>query len=853
MGAKSKKRKGQQSEAHANPLAEVERQLARRNFREAVKEARRVHRQQPSEATRRLLETATLARVRELQQHGLRDEARALASSLLEMGVTEATVKAELPPVLASLGMLDRAAGGSGAAIEADPAVLKVAADLAVVRPEESPRSLPQIRQEALLVRSALEALEAGRDDEALQKLQPIGRGSPLSDWRLFVRGLAAYYRGDDEQMRAAWDRLEPGRFAERIASRLRPVAETGRGEAASLRSAAFLKVEKILLGEAVLGDLLELQRLVAAGQWKATVAVLRRLRSSLGRLDSAFWQRVSAFVYRALVFRASDTQLRQLQSYLEPPPLDPHWHRATAMILEREEDIYAADASWRRYLADLDHVAELSPQQRSLAKAMVHHHVGREWLWEATSTDEGDFGESEEPDEEDLAAAIDHLEQSVHAAPEYAPGYTDLAEAYRRSGRDRDAARTLEKLLKHHPDHLEAIVSLADEYLRADDPFKALPYAERAANLKPLDRNIRGRIWTCHVKAARLYAVEEKYDLARAELDKAETLERPRDDLVYAIPARRAVLELRAGQQERADQWIEQARRLASDPAPVQLVLMIEAIRYRLSKNIREAFEREWKSLAKRRCTSEAAGQMSRIMTAFLASDTRYPRRSQHAEQALEYVRRSSRVKWNEQDLRSVCEFLKVARDQEDLDSQTADEILETKLRKGIREFPDNPYFLIAAGEAEIDKGPYDCDRLLAHRYLQRGLELAERSGDPDDASLIDVAKKRLSFLDDVGIHRPPPFHFFGGLDDEDEYVEDEDEDEDDYDEGDFVGSSLGAMPSGLRRIIEEIAGRLGVAPEEVVRQAAEGVSPEEFVRNVGASGGRKKPGRSGKKKRKK
>ena len=859
MGAKSKKRKGRQAETQANPLKEVERHLARRNFREAVKEARRVHRQQPSEATRRLLETATLARVRELQQHGLREEARALASSLLEMGLTDATVQAELPAVLAGLGMLDRAAAGNGAAVDADPAVLKTAADQAVVRPGEAPRSLPKIREEALLVRAALEAMESGRDDEALEKLQPIGRSSPLSDWRLFVRGLAAYYRGDDEAMRASWDRLEPGRHAARIAAQLRTVAEARRDDAAGLRTAAFLKVEKAVLGEAVLGDLLELERLVAAAKWKETAAVLRRLRSGLNRVDPELWRRVSSFVYRAIVFRADERQLRQLQPYLEPPPLDPHWHRAAALILEREEGIYAADPRWRLYQADLDHVAELPPEQRSLAKAMVYHHLGRAWLWEATSADPDEFGESESLDEEDLAAAIEHLEHAIHAAPDYAPPYTELAEAYRRSDRRRDAAATLEELLQHHADHLEAILALADDYLAADQPFQALPYAERAANLKPLDRDIRGRLWIGHVKAARLYALEEKYDLARAALDTAETGDRPRYELVYAVPARRAILEMKAGEQESAERLIEQAIQLATDPAPVQLLLTIEAIRYRLPKADREAFERQWKSLAKRRCTSQAAGQMSRIMTPFLASDTRYPRRSQHAQQVLEYVRRSSRVKWNEQDLRSACEFLKVARDAEDLDSQTADEVLETKLRKGIREFPDNPYFLVTAGDEEIDKGPYECDRLLAHRYLQQGLELAERSGNPDDASLIDIAKKRLSFLDDVGFHRPSPFHFFGGLDDDDyddddddDDYEDEDEDEDDLDLEAFASSAFGAMPAGLRRMLEDMADRFGLAPEEVIRRMAEADSPERAIESLSRGGDRQESKKKGKTRRK-
>ncbi|NLX96413.1 MAG: hypothetical protein GXY83_09575 [Rhodopirellula sp.] len=242
-----------------------------------------------------------MARIREMQQYGLREEARSLAANLLEMGVSEPSVKQDLPAVLAAIGMLDRAIGENGAVVETDPQLLKTAADQAVLRPEEAPRSFPPIRAEASLVRAALEAAEAGRDEDVLEILKTIGRGSPLSDWRLFVRVPRA-------------DR-----------------SRSCRGPAAT---------------EAVVG------------------------RAGLG--------------------------------------------------------------------------SALAPRD------------GDSWF--------------------------------------------------------REAARTLKKLLEHYPDDLDALVALVDDYQREGDPLKARPYAQRAANLKPLDRAIGGRLWSNHVAAARVYAVKEEY-----------------------------------------------------------------------------------------------------------------------------------------------------------------------------------------------------------------------------------------------------------------------------------------------------------------------------------------------------
>ena len=76
------------------------------------------------------------------------------------------------------------------------------------------------------MVRAALDALTT-----RARSLQPwpfwaTSRNSPFAEWKFFVRGLAAYYRHDDEAMRANWDRLAPDRFAARLAAPLRRLAD---------------------------------------------------------------------------------------------------------------------------------------------------------------------------------------------------------------------------------------------------------------------------------------------------------------------------------------------------------------------------------------------------------------------------------------------------------------------------------------------------------------------------------------------------------------------------------------------------------------------------------------------------
>jgi hypothetical protein len=74
------------------------------------------------------------------------------------------------------------------------------------------------LQAQAGLVCEALELVAGGHLDPAVDRLSSIGRSSPFSEWRLFVRGLAAFQQGDPARARDAWSRLDAARRPSRIA-----------------------------------------------------------------------------------------------------------------------------------------------------------------------------------------------------------------------------------------------------------------------------------------------------------------------------------------------------------------------------------------------------------------------------------------------------------------------------------------------------------------------------------------------------------------------------------------------------------------------------------------------------------
>ncbi len=74
---------------------------------------------------------------------------------------------------------------------------------------------------EVRLVQAALQLVSDGFDDEASNQLTPIARRSPLSEWRLFVRGLSDWYADRVDEAQECWKRLDFNRRPSRMAHAL--------------------------------------------------------------------------------------------------------------------------------------------------------------------------------------------------------------------------------------------------------------------------------------------------------------------------------------------------------------------------------------------------------------------------------------------------------------------------------------------------------------------------------------------------------------------------------------------------------------------------------------------------------
>lgn len=194
--------------------------LTRRLFAEAVRAAEKLRADRPSKEHDLLLKDALLQGLQtmsigawgaewneDIAKHWL-DLAKQLDCLTAEEQNLLELRKSELTPLVQN---------------DAEPSAnqIALACDVAVRNTAHLARLPAELQEEVERVRSALAKIESGEDVAALEMLQSIGFRSPLAPWRVFARGLVAFYQKDFESAKGTWSRIPVDRTPARIAAYL--------------------------------------------------------------------------------------------------------------------------------------------------------------------------------------------------------------------------------------------------------------------------------------------------------------------------------------------------------------------------------------------------------------------------------------------------------------------------------------------------------------------------------------------------------------------------------------------------------------------------------------------------------
>jgi tetratricopeptide (TPR) repeat protein len=773
-----------------------QRNLKKRDFKQALKDARLCFRQSPNAEHRIFLEQASFGRARELDLAGLKPQAQDIIQELLVQPVQDPEVRQALPELLSRVGILDKYPEYRQR-LDDDPALkLKMmsrAADMAVVHPDEAKNAAPEIRQGAALVVAALEKLDAGEDTACVELLKDIGRQSPFADWRLFVRGLAAFYRSDLETAAANWSRLDPERLPMRL-TRLLQAIRQGDFDLISADPAlanAFGALESTLWGAPLLSELRSIKSRAASGDWLKAVTNLRNIRDRLRVVDPETLQAVTEYLRDQAIRTKNRDFLKDLTFSTDALAWDPNWNHARAQLAALDDDASSNELVnyWSKYLDDLTRVTCWSPEEIQLAQAIVLEHIGKIYR---SLIDPPTQHQQDRPvvtlTPQDLAAymeadwdsdferppgeffehqACQAFERSLALRPELLDTHIALSKLWMITGHADRAANVTKGLLSRFPDHEESLKFLADYYESLDDFQKALDYVTRLREVKPLDEYYRTESWELLIHLARAALRLRDWTTAQRHLDTAISLS-SQPAQMFRCDTLRAFLERQNGTPEQYEAMVASAKEKAGHAAPVEFALTIDAATLGLPQKVYRSVEEQFLAELEKPFDTTAAGLMAQLALSLANSEKKYNGQVKHTKALTDYLKGGTKSTFELIPLRYICAFLS--------QQGTQKTLLDRFLMHGRARFRTSGFFDAYLGFTNFDLGPDKCDRDYTKQMLTDAQKKILVGNDLFEKTMLPQIERTLAILED-----------YDEFEDDDEFYFDDDDD-DDFDEQGFA-----------------------------------------------------------------
>ncbi len=719
--------------------ARAQRSLEKGDVKAGLKEAKRCFRHDPSEQHRQLLERAFLTRIQQLYQMNATDEAKEALKELQELPARE-------PEVLQQIPRLQVLLGDPGVNVEevlaADPSLLVEWADSAVLGSQVAPHGFTE---QVEVVRRAFAAVERGEDAEAAEQLKAISKNSPLADWRVFLRGLSAFYQQDYQRAEVNWQRLEPTRPASRLAQTL--LAATGRTPPQPEMTLGLAKLEAYLRSDAAIDAVLQLAEFWKQGAFKKFLRQYRQLLQRFGQSHEALLGGVTDLVWRRAVREGNHTLLAELVKTGSGPEIDPCWNRAWALFMESPDSdasIEEVEACWMAYIEDIPKHGCLREEEQPVAIGLVHMRVAREFLQYAEQLQDGFFflADDEAERKEVRQRAAKHYRASIRSCPDLQDAYLDLVDLHEQDEELSKAASVMEKLARQDPDCFEARMWLANYHLSEDEPEKSEPHVQAVKRLRPRDPRCDALTWNQQLTMVRCLTIKRKFQAAREQLE-AAVQAAPVGLEPYEFDLLRAGIAFKAKDQAIAGEHLNAALAQVEDPTPLWMHMSGLSARMRVAREFKKTFDDNFKKAINSPPVSISAGRMSRFLLSIKANKANYTGRATQERLLLEYLKRSLDISWQQEDLRDVCKFL------ESVPRRFA---LRSKLiERGLVCFPEVPHFHCWAGLLEQQSGPFLCDIHRAVDCIEKGLALHNQGEIKLSQEELDRIRPALSMLKDV------------------------------------------------------------------------------------------------------
>ena len=625
---------------------------------------------------------------------------------------------------------------------------------------------------------SALEDLSQGEYVRALSTIRPVGIRSLFVHWKLFVKGLCAFYLNDDTKAQKAFSKLPPGSVPAKSAEAYLLLLDGNEGLKKNFKNIELMKQACVVAGR---DDLVEaLPR--AEYLWH-----IRRFRDSYKHIRdnltdfpseaSGVSHTLSTFYFNSIFHMEESLAVKFMGFLFSTEPRKRHFNpielllssRAKALYMEKNDfDDEMLIESWKNFM---EAYHEIHGENNAL-KAQMYKHLGDFFSVEELDINPFSFfsfgRRQKRPVLRNGGLAEWSYERSLDLDANNRDAHFSLLLFYEKLKDKSRVNKKLDEIIMLFPDDKEALLNAGLRCIDRKAFVKGMKYLECALELDPLDRRLKEQFIIAGIKTGKRYAENSQMEKCRALLPKVvDKASRYSERFNLGVPfvyARWAAFERLAGEDEISQQLMDKAVAIGKDSFRIHYFALLMARAYGVNG-------RQGKKIKKELNT--------------LLSGKRSPEKAVCLAEIISYVQDIPGLDWLEEEAVKVNAFIsKVAkqgfsRDQVETivkyalsDPAKSPELAKRYIEKILINNPDDPlfrFYLFSLNKnrlgpvAPTEKGIEELHEILSLAEQKRDMRLV-----PLVKSALHEYEEMLSYWND------------------DDYWDDDDFDDDDLDDDD-------------------------------------------------------------------
>jgi tetratricopeptide (TPR) repeat protein len=401
------------------------------------------------------------------------------------------------------------------------------------------------------IIKRALTAYAAKRDDEVEECLRQISSRSPYRNVRLLLKALQTLEKDRDGAL-VMLEKIEVDSACKRLVNILGRYARTAGPEI--LHFSELAAKQQTLIGKlngyqkTQLNLLRDVKKVATTHSDRVAFETVINHRQTFGDEMSRRYCHSALIDYPAglALFERAFGKLSPFEHY-----------RVQALHAEQDQNYPLAASIWRKSIGELQ--KNSSGTRDVVTEALIFRHIAQ-------------LAATEVPE-----VAIDALERSLELDPDDKESYLILIRLYEETDQAKKSQEWLDKGLKRYSRDVDLLVLAMQSASRRKAFKKAAGFAKTLLEIDPINSQGRQFLIDAHLGHARKQFQTGRLDLAKQELDQARPLDPHRRQASLALIE--GLWNLKQGDSERTARLLEEGLRIAGGGIGAQFLLFMETL----------------------------------------------------------------------------------------------------------------------------------------------------------------------------------------------------------------------------------------------------------------------------------